>query len=184
MPGAQDSETHNRYLGLQEAQVGQLLTQKTALEQTLKALTEEVECLSVKNQRLISDLRHKDFFDCYNKTIEELEELRKAHAALIETSCVRPQNFGFRIKQQKPPQSQPPGFININYSPKNETEEENGPGLLDLISCGGQCTSGDNNRGRKKKEAFEAALSKEELAELNVNFLQGRKRAGSLFKKE
>ena len=44
-------------------EVGELIIQKTSLEHTLKALTEEVECLSKKNENLLKDLGKNDFYE-------------------------------------------------------------------------------------------------------------------------
>lgn len=42
--------------------------QKMSLEQTLMSLSEEVEVLSKKNERLLQNLKAKDFFEQYNFT--------------------------------------------------------------------------------------------------------------------
>jgi hypothetical protein len=40
------------------------------LEATMMSLAEEVEFLSAKNERLLNDLKKKDFFEVYNQQIE------------------------------------------------------------------------------------------------------------------
>lgn len=58
--------------------------EKTQMQQTIIALGEEVEYLSVRNQGLIEDMKRKDpFYETYVKTTDELTKLRQAHAILI-----------------------------------------------------------------------------------------------------
>ena len=49
-----------------------MVLQKISLEQTLKLLSEEVEFLSKNNERLLKDLKKRDFFDKYNITQNEV----------------------------------------------------------------------------------------------------------------
>ena len=54
------------------------------MQQTILGLSQEVEYLSVRNQKMLTDLKRKDpFYDTYVKTSEELTKLRQAHAILI-----------------------------------------------------------------------------------------------------
>jgi len=54
------------------------------MQQTIIALGEEVEYLSVRNEKMLQDLKRKDpFYETYVKTSEELTKLRQAHAILI-----------------------------------------------------------------------------------------------------
>ena len=47
-------------------------------------MSQEVEYLSVRNEKMLSDLKRKDpFYDTYVKTSEELSKLRDAHVVLI-----------------------------------------------------------------------------------------------------
>jgi hypothetical protein len=47
-------------------------------------LSQEVEYLSVRNSKLINDLKRKEpLYDVYVKTSEELIKLRQAHTVLI-----------------------------------------------------------------------------------------------------
>eukprot|EP00347_Sterkiella_histriomuscorum_P015660 403356180 len=62
-----------------------IMTQKNQLEQTLITLTEEVELLSSKNEKLLRDLCIKDFHQKYYESQLELEKLKQAHEALIST---------------------------------------------------------------------------------------------------
>jgi len=48
---------------IKDYEVGELIIQKVQLEETLKALTEEVECLSKKNETLLKDLSRNDFYE-------------------------------------------------------------------------------------------------------------------------
>ena len=51
--------------------------EKNQMQQTIIALGEEVEYLSVRNQKMLQDLKHKDpFYETYVKTSEELTKLR------------------------------------------------------------------------------------------------------------
>jgi hypothetical protein len=52
--------------------LGELILQKQALEENLKLLSEEVETLSTKNERLLSNLKKLDFFESYNSALEEV----------------------------------------------------------------------------------------------------------------
>jgi hypothetical protein len=47
---------------VQNYETGSLLIQKQALEQTLRALSEEVECLSQKNEKLLGQLLQREYF--------------------------------------------------------------------------------------------------------------------------
>jgi len=42
------------------------------LEENLRLLSEEVETLSTKNERLLRDLKKKDFYESYNAMLEEV----------------------------------------------------------------------------------------------------------------
>lgn len=57
---------------LKDYEVGELLLQKSSLEQTLRALSEEVEFLSKKNATLLKDLNKCDFYQDYSKVNEEV----------------------------------------------------------------------------------------------------------------
>jgi len=47
-------------------------------------MSQEVEFLSVRNAKYLTDLKRKDpFYDTYVKTSEELTKLREAHVVLI-----------------------------------------------------------------------------------------------------
>jgi hypothetical protein len=51
--------------------------EKNQMQQTILTLSEEVEYLSVRNQKMLGDLKQKDsFYDTYVKTSEELTKLR------------------------------------------------------------------------------------------------------------
>ena len=54
------------------------------MQQTILTLSQEVEYLSTRNQKMLSDLKKKDpFYETYVKTSEELTKLRQAHTILI-----------------------------------------------------------------------------------------------------
>lgn len=57
---------------LKKSEKGELIIQKQALEENLKLLSEEVETLSTKNERLLNDLKKQDFYLSYNNAIEEV----------------------------------------------------------------------------------------------------------------
>ena len=65
-----------------KCEAGELILQKQALEENLRLLSEEVETLSTKNERLLADLRKKDFYEAYNNVIEEV-----ILTVLISDSC-------------------------------------------------------------------------------------------------
>lgn len=61
-----------REVDLKKCEVGELVLQKQALEENLRLLSEEVETISTKNERLLSDLNKRDFYQNYNQALEEL----------------------------------------------------------------------------------------------------------------
>lgn len=63
---------------------GELLIAKNQLELTIVQLTEEIEKLSLLNQRLIRDLKSENFFQKYHETLEELNQLKLEHEMLID----------------------------------------------------------------------------------------------------
>ena len=80
-PSAQSSNSNTRDTF---NHMGYWQLEKTQMQQTIIALGEEVEYLSVRNQQLIDDMKRKDpFYETYVKTTEELTKLRQAHAILI-----------------------------------------------------------------------------------------------------
>ena len=60
-----------------------LVDEKLSLQRTVKALSNEVEQLSVVNERLLSDLQKMDFYAEYSKVMEELTKLKAGHMMLI-----------------------------------------------------------------------------------------------------
>lgn len=63
---------------------GKWKLQKNKMQQTILTLSQEVEYLSVRNSKLINDLKRKEpLYDVYVKTSEELIKLRQAHTVLI-----------------------------------------------------------------------------------------------------
>lgn len=72
------------------------------MQQTILTLSQEVEYLSVRNAKLLSDLKRKEpLYDIYMKTSEELLKLRQAHTVLI--SMIQSENLN--IKQSKSTQA-------------------------------------------------------------------------------
>jgi hypothetical protein len=68
------------------------------MQQTVIALSQEVEYLSRRNQQMLNDLKKKDpFYETYVKVSDELTKLRQAHTILI--SMV--QNKHINLKQTK-----------------------------------------------------------------------------------
>lgn len=61
----------------------QLVDEKVALQSTITTLTDEIECLSIKNEEFLSSLKKKDFYNEYQRVLEELRNLKDAHAILI-----------------------------------------------------------------------------------------------------
>eukprot|EP01017_Pseudomicrothorax_dubius_P044174 TRINITY_DN7444_c0_g1_i10.p1 TRINITY_DN7444_c0_g1~~TRINITY_DN7444_c0_g1_i10.p1 ORF type:complete len:133 (+),score=31.17 TRINITY_DN7444_c0_g1_i10:522-920(+) len=62
---------------------GVLLLEKENLENTLKALSEEVNLLTIKNERLLEDLRKREFFQAYEEASTELTRLREEYHSLL-----------------------------------------------------------------------------------------------------
>ncbi len=60
---------------IKKVQVGELILQKQSLEENLKMLSEEVEAVSQKNERLLIDLKNRDFYKQYNLVVEEVIDL-------------------------------------------------------------------------------------------------------------
>jgi len=56
---------------------------KQALQTTVKALSNEVESLSMMNERLLNDLQCWDFYEQYSQVMEELTKLKAGHLMLI-----------------------------------------------------------------------------------------------------
>jgi len=65
----------DREIDLRKTEKGMLIIEKQQLEENIKLLSEEVEMLSVKNERLLKDLRTKDFYQTYNSVLEEVSNL-------------------------------------------------------------------------------------------------------------
>lgn len=74
--------------------------ERNKMQQTILALSQEVEYLSCQNEKLLTDMRRKqakgtdgghNYYDVYVKTQEELIKLRQAHAVLI--SMIRDGNI-------------------------------------------------------------------------------------------
>ena len=69
--------------------------EKNQMQSTILTLSEEVEYLSVKNQKMLQDLRRKDsFYETYVKTTDELTKLRQAHTILISLIKTNKLNIG------------------------------------------------------------------------------------------
>lgn len=51
---------------LKKSELGEMIIQKQNLEDNLRLLSEEVETLSTKNERLLQDLKKNEFFESYN----------------------------------------------------------------------------------------------------------------------
>lgn len=60
------------------------ISEKQQIQQTVVALSQEVEYLSTSNMQFLQDLKQKDgFYETYRQTVEELTKLREAHGVLI-----------------------------------------------------------------------------------------------------
>lgn len=73
----------NREDDFKYSNIKQLIDEKNSLQSTVKALTNEVEELSITNERFLSELQVKDFYSEYKQTMEELQKLKNAHMMLI-----------------------------------------------------------------------------------------------------
>lgn len=58
----QKKKMKEREEDMKKSQVGELVLQRQALEENLRYLSEEVEALSTKNERLLKDLQQRDFY--------------------------------------------------------------------------------------------------------------------------
>lgn len=95
--------------------------EKSKMQETIIALSQEVEYLSTKNIEFLQDLKKRDsFYSTYRETMDELGKLREAHGILI--SMIK--NHHIQIEDKYPPSPKP--------QPTNSTR------LSSLISCGGQ----------------------------------------------
>ena len=89
------------------------------MQQTILTLSQEVEYLSVRNQKMLADLKRKDpFYETYVKVSEELTKLRQAHAILISMI----QSNQVNLKNEKESQKGPYGVDKheINMTEENE----------------------------------------------------------------
>ena len=69
--------------------------EKNKMQQTILTLSQEVEYLSVRNSKLLTDLKRKEpLYDVYVKTSEELIKLRQAHTVLI--SMIQSENINIK----------------------------------------------------------------------------------------
>lgn len=59
------------------------MLQSQALEENLRLLSDEVESLSQNNSRLLKDLKQREFYSQYSQAMNELNNLKMAHTALI-----------------------------------------------------------------------------------------------------
>lgn len=69
---------------LRMSEKGELYLAKTQLETTIKDLTNEIETLSETNRKLIQSLSTRSFFDKYQETLQELNQMRLEQEALID----------------------------------------------------------------------------------------------------
>ena len=74
---------------------GKWKLEKNKMQQTILTLSQEVEYLSVRNSKLLTDLKRKEpLYDVYVKTSEELIKLRQAHTVLI--SMIQSENINIK----------------------------------------------------------------------------------------
>ena len=113
------------------------------MQQTIISLSQEIEYLSVQNEKLLSDLKKRkpqeakqvNYYDAYVKTQEELIKLRQAHAVLISMmheGKIKVRNekdyrggMGFMMAKA--------GHQKANISVK---ESRGSGGLAEYLSCG------------------------------------------------
>ncbi|CDW78716.1 UNKNOWN [Stylonychia lemnae] len=147
----QKKKMKEREEDMKKMDVGELILQRQALEENLRYLSEEVEALSQKNQRLLKDLKVKDFYQSYNQISDEL---KRAHSILISTLQPDGKLPKKSIRDQKSPLSNPndQAYISqsnqISYrtpSAHHHTQSQNDSkldSLFSFISCQG-CGVGD-----------------------------------------
>lgn len=63
---------------------GELFLANLQLQRTVKDLANEIEILSLKNEQLIDDLKHRTFFIKYQNVLDELNQLKLEHEAIID----------------------------------------------------------------------------------------------------
>jgi len=94
------------------------------MQQTILTLSQEVEYLSVRNSKLLTDLKRKEpLYDVYVKTSEELIKLRQAHTVLI--SMIQSENINIKqnINNQVVAQESDRGHHNQQYSSRQSMIE-------------------------------------------------------------
>ena len=92
------------------------------MQQTILTLSQEVEYLSVRNSKLLSDLKRKEpLYEIYVKTSEELIKLRQAHTVLI--SMIQSENIN--IKQNMPQVTGPDTDRAMQHSSRQSLIESN-----------------------------------------------------------
>lgn len=116
-------------------------------------LSEEVETLSTKNERLLSDLKTKEFFDSYNAVLEELQELKRSHAHLIQTMAIEPKGSKSRTSTRRVSVQMPQANImQPSLIPGGPGTRHGGStaasNLFSFISCQG-CTGANTVMGGK-----------------------------------
>ena len=63
-----------------------LVMQRQALEDNLKVLTDEVEELSQSNERMLKDLKQREFFQQYQNAMQELRKMKRVQQDFINMS--------------------------------------------------------------------------------------------------
>lgn len=94
---------------LRMSEKGELYLAKMQLEMTIKNLTEEIEQLSERNHQLVQNLHTQNFFDKYQETLQELNQLKLEQEALIDYKMVEQRQTNSKLY-----------VLSIRYS---ETEE-------------------------------------------------------------
>lgn len=135
-------------------QLDQVVQERVQLQQTLQALSEEVELLSKANEGFLRDLKTRDFYSAYKQTLDELTKLREAHAVLIGMI----QNHHLSIGSYTPSQTTAKGALYVYRNQRglrNRSSTPNSTGLMrssegwrlqDLSIV--DLESGKNNRDR------------------------------------
>lgn len=75
-----------------------MYNEKLQLESTVKDLTKEVEELSSTNDKLLSDLKHRTFFDQYQTTLTELNKLKEEQEIILDYKIKNIEEF---VPQQR-----------------------------------------------------------------------------------
>lgn len=93
------TKSNTSQISVSDFSSGKWKLEKNKMQQTILTLSQEVEYLSVRNSKLLTDLKRKEpLYDIYVKTSEELIKLRQAHTVLI--SMIQSENIHIKQNMQ------------------------------------------------------------------------------------